>query len=415
MTSLQSLCNVSGLISKLNENNYFSRCNNDNNILIDYATLSTILQSFDIYESVDDVMRLLTKEADRDIIDPLISRIGIERALTICDELSAQNIITNILLQKNHLDKIMNNCIINTYNISSTTCTYLWNIGYNIMTQNGACYLWALQTSVINNASRNGLFMRSIDHYYIDNDEECISRNVTNNIIHVQMRRHGDGEVLQLYNNVEHIDNMVDYDMGKLSCAKNIKSLSSLYITDDNLKACVNLQKLDMSMNYNITTCNQFANTLRTLIAETTGIDNNGLNMCKNIRILNAHNNHNITTCDPFASKLVLLYATKNSGISDQGILCCIRLKTLYANDNKKITTCAPFAKTLRVVGARGTCGITDAGLIGCDKLRELFVVSNPNIRSVKGFPLLKKFTCGNITTAMNDELKMLKYIRVFS
>jgi len=428
MLSLQVLCNISGLINKLNEINYFSHNNNNAAILqslndvirllkeeinCNIATLSAILRSFDIYESVDDVIQLLTEEADCDIISPLVRRIGIERALTICDELSARDVVTNILLAENHLNKIMDNYIINAHDISYTTWIRLWNIGYNVMIPDMEDYTHALPASIMNNASHNGLFMRTINHCYVEINiyEKRISQSVTNDIIDVCMKDNDTAILLQLYNNVENIDNMIDCDTSKLSYAKNIRSLFSRYITDNNLRACTNLQKLDVTNNHNITTCNRFANTLKILIARNTMIDDDGLNMCKNIKILHASYGNKITTCDPFAHNLIVLYAEgENCKISDRGIACCARLKKLYADDNKKITTCKPFARTLRVVSACNTysiCGITDAGLIGCARLKELFVGHNPNIRSVRGFTLLKKFSCANINTITNDELKM--------
>lgn len=165
------------------------------------------------------------------------------------------------------------------------------------------------------------------------------------------------------------------------------------------------------SIAINIITCNQFAKTLKILIAANTKICDDGLCMCKNIKILNASNNDKITSCDPFAHNLVILYANSvDSVISDQGIKCCVQLKKLYANDNNKITTCKPSAHTSRYLSATGqSCGISNSGLAHCYKLKTLHAGSNDKINIITHFLSLKLFTYTFSNPSMQKEINTLK------
>jgi len=416
MTSLRSLCHASKLISKLDKNNYFFHNDNNDDILVDNTTLSTILQSLDIYESTNDVIILLTTSNSRTNTD----KFSIERTLTMCDELCVPAKISSILRQCIRLNNVMDDHIINFKDTSIGRCIRIYNNGYRIIINNnigrGDTIIWKIPA--INNASHNGLFIRSIDTSYmmLMFYDTKLLQNITNDIINI---RCDDYDILQSRNNAEIIySSQRVMNLKELSFAKNIKKLHVVRITDSDLESFTNLRELNLDCNKYVTSCNQIADTLWILDANRSIISDIGIYMCRKIKKLDASFNINITTCAPFAHSLIILDAVY-SGITDAGLKCCTRIKVLDASYCSKITTCEPFAKTLKSLKINCTMsaqsGMTDQGLKRCTQIRFLHFYENPNINTISGFPLLKRLVYNTINPHIKEELKSRKHIIVMT
>jgi hypothetical protein len=188
-----------------------------------------------------------------------------------------------------------------------------------------------------------------------------------------------------------------DYLLRKIKQTPNqcITDISNKNISDEGLKKCIYLQKLDAFENPKITTCRPFAKTLIELNASwnwgynTTdndcGINDKGLNNCIALQKLNASNNPKITTCYPFAKTLIELDVGYECGINDKGLNNCIALQKLDAYYNRKITTCQPFAKTLIELIAQYS-NIDDEGLKDCVNLQKLHAFSSFKITTCQPF-----------------------------
>ena len=354
----------------------------NNNAGDGHISLATLLQNLDIYESPDDVIQLLTQLNLRRII----TKLGIERALIICDELGATT--TEITDMDIPLDKVMDRELINTYFTNLDEIISAYNAGYKVIVDNDPFIEICNQSKsmkMINNASHNGMFIQSLvmaQHYnntnVVHDYGDVISQSLSNDIMYIDAHLIPDKcltALLQRCKNIEKIDNVRNLRQLPLSSMQNIRSITSEYIVDRDIELCTNLYALNVARNKLISSCAPFAHTLRILDVEYANIDDDGLRLCTKIKKLYASNNKHITTCEPFAHSLKILYAI-NSNITDAGLVCCTRIKKLYADDNPNITTCTPFAKTLRVLHACGSCGISDAGLKYC---RNLLLYSDAN------------------------------------
>jgi len=391
---ISKLCDVSRLIHKLVENGYPV-----NNV----DSLSALLQNLDIHGSPDDVLALLKINATHEF--PTGKKFSIKLALTICDELCAPTIIKYILQHDVLLNTVMDKYIINSGIMTLQKYIDAFNNGYKIIARGNSYSTAAIRSRSLNNAFDNGLFLRSIIVCRIA-DIDNVSQYLL--IIHVHSLLNSY-PIPQKCTNIESVRNMHNID--KLS-AKNIKTIDSVFISDDELKLCTNLRELYMCNNKNITTCAPFSNTIRILDAHWSSISNDGLQMCRQINKLDISNTVNITTCKPFAKTLVVLYAN-NSNMTDAGLAYCTRIKVLRADHDNKITTCEPFAKTLKSLSAVGSCGISNYGLIHCYKLKILDIRYNSKINTIKHFSSLKRivYRYGAIPFDLTEELNMRKNI----
>lgn len=86
--------------------------------------------------------------------------------------------------------------------------------------------------------------------------------------------------------------------------------------------------------------------------------------MQSNLEELDASENYKITTVAPFSGTLRKLCVTGwYCRIDDACLLSATRLEELDASRHPNITSVAPFAATLRKLTAASYCGITDAAL----------------------------------------------------
>ena len=190
---------------------------------------------------------------------------------------------------------------------------------------------------------------------------------------------------------------------------KSLRILSASFccnILDKNLRNCANIEKLDCSNNYSITTCKPFALSLRTLVCSNSNIDDNGLANCIYIEELDCDSNNNISTCKSFAQSLRILSTNDNSAMSDAGLEKCNRIEELYCTYTEKITTCSSFCNTLRVLNACN-CNITDNGIISCRNINTIALNKYSKITTCK--PFIKSLTdlyCDN-NTIINATHKM--------
>ena len=412
MVSLQSLCEVSKLISKLNDSNYFS-CDHT-------IDLSTLLQNLNIHESTNDVFDLIC--ANKDNLLGIIEKlgIGIERALMICDELCAPYVISLALRCNLPLNRVMDNHIINFGSIYVLQrAIEVYNRGYKIITSYDShiyCNYTGnatLDTQMINNAFNNGLFIQSMSATYINGNIDILP-HILDDIIYIQNLDESShsNKILSTCRNIESIGFPNNVDLRNSPSIKNIKNLKSSRATDDMLKLCINLCRLYAFRNNSITTCAPFSSTLRMLDAEESSLGDSGLQMCKKIKSLDATHNKYITTCEPFAHSLIILLAS-HSGITDAGLASCTRIKKLYACGNEKITTCEPFAHTLKhLLATEESCGISNSGLAHCYKLKTLHVGSNNKINTIVHFSSLTRFTHNFLNLSLEGEIKMFKNLR---
>jgi len=396
------------------------------------GNLSRLLQNLDIHESPDDVIELLDAyDYDYDI-SPIIKKLGIERALMICDELCAPEIVSRILLQNLPLTRVMENHIINSHEYYKLhNMLHAFNNGYKIIPNydiNSHIYCtpitdtqyFNVNASIINNASNNGLFTRSMVASIINGNDDILP-HILDDIIYVNCFSGSSysNTILLTCKNIESIAYIYGCDLKKSPSVKNIKSLRSQRITDDELKLCTNLRRLYLCDNKNIFTCAPFSNTLRILdVSQSSNssvgylIGDYGLSMCKKIKSLNVAYNARITTCEPFAHSLIILNASR-SGITDKGLVFCTRIKKLYANDNARITTCEPFANTLKYLEFNAYGGITNSGIAHCYKLKTLHIGSNTKINTIKHFLLLERFTYKFLLNSdMEKEIKTFKNLK---
>jgi len=399
MPPLNVLRYNSKVIDKLADHGYFidDVTGSDYN----YVDISEILENLGIHEAHDDIIELLCPY-NNEVWRDTLTYIGVERALHICDELGAQYAINKILSRNIKLDKIMDDHIINTRGIGYAHCILAFDMGYNIIPCYNTVYANTISPQCLNivNAIHNGLLLRTINmRSFNQPSRKIMLQSALCDIIHIVDYNDlymicdidcRDLLSLSLWKNVERIEGAHMYDIPNFSGAKNIKSITSRYVSGEHIRSCVNLRELCVPGNEKIKTCAYFADSLQSLDISWSMMGNIGLHMCRKIKILNASYNPNITNCNPFASSLIVLYANGSCGITDKGLDRCTRIKKLHAAGGCTITHCHPFAKTLRILYAHGCCGIHDAGLIHCHKLKELYAANNLNITTIKSFPSLK-------------------------
>jgi len=395
-TQSSPLCDVSKLISA------YLRINGGT------IDLKVLLQSLNIHESPDDIIELLTMTVTRNSLN----KLGIERALLICDELCAHSIVDNILNLCIRLNRICGYAIINHASNHPhdlrRVCKMYGNGYYPILCDEQNTISDAASLNI---ACSNGLYITNLmlrtELYDINNINSDYLKDITNiHISNMYFIKKLD-KIIHLTNVnklritcVNPLSYMVDIRDTHTQLAKQLEciNITNLYDTIDNehLKLCTNLKELYISNNRCIDKCApQFAESLRLIYAASdSSMCDDGLLLCTKLKILNAFNNPNIKTCAPFAHSLVMLDAGRYCGISDYGLRSCTRLKILCGKENYKITTCVPFARTLRVLDASGSCGIGDDGLELCTKLTYLNIGSNYKIRTCAPFAHSLKIIC---------------------
>jgi len=407
--SLLTLCSDSRFINILVKNGYDD-------------TLSTLLRDLDINETTDNVTTLIIYGKLK--YSNIYNKIGVEHAITICDELCARYNVNHIVQQNILLDKLLEHQIINSY-INDEIVVY--NNGYRIISEKNirVTYrdekLLITNATLINNAHNNGLYA---PYVHLDINLNFISnKNIMQCVLDdIRVIYRPSLNIAALCKNAEEIIQLTDYNSAMLPFAKNIKKISlsflntnyvqdldqftqlrelatngrmlqlglqlpstlnilnldDTYANNHNIKMCTRLKKL-ITYTSNITSCDHFAAHLVILNAH--GIGDYGLRMCRRLKILYAYSNPKITTCNPFAKTLRKLDASDCCGINDIGLQMCCRLKILNASHNIRITTCAPFARSLKILYARGNCcGIDNDGIALCANIRILDRYNNDKI-----------------------------------
>ena len=405
--TLQQLREVSVFIDRLAKCGYFDGFAKD-----DRVDLTKLLHDIGIHESSDDVISSLSI---RDELRPgyqyaIVVNIGMVRALTICDELCAPLIIHNIMSINILSDRMMDEQIINTHYITFADQIYAYNKGYRIIFGNGIQS--GNRITEINNASHNGLYIRSLQPSNTEIDTVQLSPFLLNEIVHINTRYitiNSISRILPQCKNIEILDEISQYDLGKLPFVQNIRNITSKYISNDDIKLCTHIYKLDIGNNTRVSSCTPFKDTLKILdVGGVATIGDKGLHLCTKIKILDASDNKNITTCEPFAANLVVLRAVY-SGITDAGLMRCIRIKKLYAGGNCAITTCDPFSKTLRTLYAGGMCGISDFGLTRCHKITTLNILGNSKINTVAHLKFLRRIYYNHVSNITTELVKFKK------
>jgi len=402
------LCDVSKLISA------YLRINGST------IDLKVLLPSLGIHESIDDIIELLTITVTHDSLN----KLGIERALLICDELCAHSIVDNILNLNIRLDRIYEYAIINhasNHPFNFDRVCKMYGNGYYPILRNKQNII--SDATLLNIAFSNGLYisnsMLHMELHHISAINNNYLKDITN--IHISGRYS-----ITYLNKIIHLTNVNKLQItcaNPQSCIADIrdtytqlaKQLKCIDITNsgdiidnEHLKLCTNLKELYISNNRCINKCApQFAGSLRLIYAAlNSSMCDDGLLLCTKLKILNAFNNPNIKTCAPFAHSLVMLNADNACGISDYELRSCTRLKILCCKDNTKITTCTPFAKTLRVLDASGSCGIRDDGLKLCTKLTYLNTSNNNKITTCAPFAHSLKIICYCRNGILNSNVK---------
>ena len=363
-----SLCKCSRFIDKLVKNGY-------NN------TLTTLLcdLNLDTFScNIIDIHELLYK-TNYDISNELINKIGVETAITICDELCAPNIVNIIIRKEIMLDKLSEHQILNHHIYNQHIDIY--GRGYRIIINNNFVAYNHSRASSINNAYDNGLYTPCIHLVNITND--VISQIMPCALHDIREISNTQLNTATSCKNVDTISGLLCDGTKQLPFAKNIKhvSISQLNCNYVNLQQFTQLRELDINFG-RFVDCVQLPPSLNILHVcdSDTNLGDWAIKMCTRLKELNACSNSHITTCAPFAQHLVKLHARESCGINDNGLRMCYRLKVLNATNNPKITTCIPFAKTLRILSAKGDCGIDDNGLRMCHRLKVLDATNNSQI-----------------------------------
>jgi len=378
--------------------------------------LSMLLYDLNIPEDASHIFTLLTTY-DIATFKDILMQLDVERALIICDELGASQIINNIMNMLPKLEYIMTSQIINN-NVCDHTLLTAYRYGYRLLPNNltiDNTYLpLSEQQNLINNSS-----VPYINELVLTLPYPQLTSVTMKNIKKISYEKLTDGalRMLSALDTVEDIYVRDSYycDFYK-GCRDNFadfcfpRSVGVLHvpdITDRNIALCVGLRELYAYGCEYVTTCTPFAKSLRILDAsERCGISDIGLRQCTHIKKLYACNNNRITTCKPFAKSLKVVDASFACGITNFGLTMCKNIKHLVACNNSRITTCVPFANTIRTLDASyvypapsikpshnisrtttrdtpdtvPTCGITNASIIMCPNLKVVKAHGNKNV-----------------------------------
>ena len=306
-TSISQFANFSKLIAK------HIQLNGDS------TDISTILASLDIYESLSDVLLLLNYVYSA----KLISRIGIGRALFICDELCAPDAVTRIIHGKKRLDNLAENYIIN-HNIDcesfdNTEIYSVYNNGYKVIPHKTSYSHVGIREKIYLNSETyscaydNGLYIpnRPIDvnctgknHHFKDATHICIHNNKNINIVAVNMMSCENVKKITI---CESISSRKISGCGTIQRAfRRLREIDDIYVYNCEDLDLIGVQhnkvrRLTICFDFNNypKSCTPFAKTLRELNVQFSinGIDDNGIVLCTHLKILRVARNSNITTC----------------------------------------------------------------------------------------------------------------------
>jgi len=351
-----------------------------NTLLYDEPTdLSTLLADIGITtcatSTIDLLEQIIIPKNDLDAHRKQIKKIGTPVILTILDKLAMPSPINAIIKLHIKLDKPSPVQIIN-HSLQENEMIAAYADKYNVLYNNHA----TLVTYDFAKAVKHGLRVKKVG---------------------------GLGKRVCYISNIEERNARYNYNPKKCRPIKSI--LRELFCidqqsrTDDGLSGCTTIEELDVTHEYEITTCAPFATSLRKLIANNNWTDSlqlrdNGLQSCTSITYLSVSGNNNITTCAPFAKSLRELHVRHGGGLCDEGISMCTLIEIFDVASNKYITTCAPFAKSLRELYISGNCGLRDEGISMCTSIKILDISSNPYITTCAPFgsSLRKLIACWN-------------------
>jgi len=366
--------------------------------------LSELLTHIGLYNSdtnINDII-LLISTTDNNQHNTLI-RIGINNAITICDELCIPSVIRDIISIKIP-NTVMSNDIINhaiTMNRTSTMVS-AYSRGYKLVTDDRHAIEY-LKISLLRNALLNNMHIThfSFTRMYSNSRQKSLCKRDT-----VIQNAMSDISIISLCDEYRDIYRKTAKNNGCDISDVDDAEYDSVIPYKSELKLFTNLKKLYAKNNVNLPEyASPYLNSLievhipcesRYINHELTLCNNRdiALSRCTHIRVLDASNNPIITTCRPFAASLRILYATKECSICDAGLAVCKKIKLLDACGNPRITTCVPFANSLVKLLAGGECGVGDKGLHLCDRLKFLSASGNPKITMHKSF---KKYSQNTI------------------
>ena len=369
--SLLTLCSDSRFINILVKNGYDD-------------TLSTLLRDLDINETTDNVTTLIIYGKLK--YSNIYNKIGVEHAITICDELCARYNVNHIVQQNILLDKLLEHQIINSY-INDEIVVY--NNGYRIISEKNirVTYrdekLLITNATLINNAHNNGLYA---PYVHLDINLNFISnKNIMQCVLDdIRVIYRPSLNIAALCKNAEEIIQLTDYNSAMLPFAKNIKKISLSFLNTNYVQDLDQFTQLrELATNGRMLQLGlQLPSTLNILNLDDTYANNHNIKMCTRLKKLITYTS-NITSCDHFAAHLVILNA---HGIGDYGLRLCTSITELYARHNYGITTCAPFAHSLRKLSIPFGSGIRNEGLRLCMSITDLNVSCNPRAISCDPF-----------------------------
>jgi len=374
--------------------------------------LSELLTHIELYNSADtdDITSLISNTDDR---RNTLTKIGINNAIAICDELCIPSVIRTIISMKIP-NTVMSSDIINHTDTANTMNRTNFTIsayshGYKLVLDDDRYKIKNLQKISLRNSLLNNMYANHYSFGTMDDNYKhkslCKCDIVTQNAM-------SDISIISLCDQFRDIYRKTAY--AKSCGINNIHDLNydAIIPYKTELKLFTNLKKLYAKNNVNLP---EYASPyLKSLIevyipCETSYITHHltlcnnrdiALSLCMHIRVLDASNNPIITTCKPFAASLRILYATKKCRICDAGLVLCKRIKLLDTSDNPRITTCDPFATSLVKLLAGGKCGVGDKGLHLCDRLKFLHAPCNQKITMYKSF---KKYSQNTIRKKLSS------------
>jgi len=387
-----------------------------------HPPIVTILCDLDILEHHQDINDIIHNPTITTIgkIGPTcalltLDKLGPISILPTHDKLAIASIINKIITLNSPISHpspfIINHTIHESYDIITAYCDRYSILINSIQNYDGGD---------LESAISNGLYVKKlsgdlhdghlkicnhIEELEILNDDgitsfEPISKTLRKlslrDIFHHCLTAPGDNPIKSCTNIQELYMDYYNYNITSYeSCANTLRVLSikteitaGHLMCDNDLRSCVHIEELYVDNNAGITTCEPFSQSLRKISARGAlcGMYDAGLQSCASITYLDASGNPNITTCNPFAHTIRILHATWQCGIKNNGISRCITIEELHVDDNLHITTCDPFARTIRILSASNKSGITDDGLKKCRCIESLNASSNKNITTCAPF-----------------------------
>jgi len=394
---------------------------------------ATFLRELDITTNgcdPNDIANLLLADTTA-TFTKFLTRIGIDNALTICDELGASSTIDHIVLQNTLLDKQSQPIINNTIHYSENIFR-AYEHGYSVIPHDPTAFDTihykqndaSLPPPSQNSASDNGLHCNKIEIDDTNDTNETIAMSETNlkEIRHVSLRTKNK-DILDACPNVTSVDLCDDHDTDHHYtydydvCNDCDIDTRNRYYDDNRNDYRSEIMKEHMTNKHrytdNIRTLSNITEIKRFKTSDPRSFKSTSIyhhSLDKTSRSLNISSPSHIwdgefkkftnlkklivnkeckyiTTCEHVASTLKIIDLFGNFSIRDHGLRLCKVVKELNVKNNPNIETCNPFAKTLKVLNASGRfCGLSNDSINMCKKLRKLNVRNNHKITTCNPF-----------------------------